>query len=139
MLELAQKAAELIVARIAHLPRNDAWNGDFREVLDDALMEDPPESGRPAEEVLERAANDSLRLAARLDHPRSFAFVSSAPTWPGVLADFMAAGYNINACTWLVASGPSQIERVVLEWFRGWVGYPPSAGGLFTSAARRRA
>ena len=45
----------------------------------------------------------------------------------------MAAGYNINACTWLVASGPSQIERVVLEWFRGWVGYPQSAGGLFTS------
>ena len=45
----------------------------------------------------------------------------------------MAAGYNINACTWLVASGPSQIERVVLEWFRGWIGYPQRAGGQFTS------
>ena len=90
MLELAQKAAELIVARIVHLPGNDAWDGDFRDALDDALMEAPPESGRPAEEVLERAANDSLRLAARLDHPRSFAFVSSAPTWPGYWPDFMA-------------------------------------------------
>ena len=70
MLELAQKAAELIVARIAHLPGHDAWDGDFRDVLDDALMEDPPESGRPAEEVPERAANDSLRLAslARISH-----------------------------------------------------------------------
>ena len=48
MLELAQKAAELVVARIANLPKDDAWDGDFREALDDVLMEDPPESGRPA-------------------------------------------------------------------------------------------
>ena len=76
---------------------------------------------------------DVLPLTLRLDHPRSFAFVPTAPTWPGVLADFIAAGYNINACTWLVASGPSQLELVVIDWFRRWLGYPEGAGGLFTS------
>ena len=50
-----------------------------------------------------------------------------------MLADFIAAGYNINACTWLVASGPSQLELVVIDWFRRWLGYPEGAGGLFTS------
>ena len=50
-----------------------------------------------------------------------------------MLADFLAAGYNVNACTWLVASGPSQLELVVIDWFRRWLGYPESAGGLFTS------
>ena len=45
----------------------------------------------------------------------------------------MAAGYNINACTWLIASGPSQLELVVIDWFRRWLGYPESAGGLLTS------
>ena len=83
--------------------------------------------------MIERAAREILPLATRLDHPRSFAFVPSSPTWPGVLADFMAAGYNINACTWLVASGPSQLELVVIDWFRRWVGYPEGTGGLFTS------
>ena len=39
----------------------------------------------------------------------------------------------MNACTWLVASGPSQVELVVLDWFRRWLGYPESAGGLLTS------
>ena len=133
MLELAHKTAELIVERIGNVPGKDAWDGDFREVLEHKLMVNPPEEGRPGEEVLEQAATDILPYAMRLDHPKCFAFVPSAPTWPGVLADFMAAGYNVNACTWLVASGPSQVELVVLEWFRRWLGYPQGAGGLLTS------
>ena len=88
------------------------------------------------------AASDNPRQALRrrgrpqgswLDHPRSFAFVPSEPTWPGVLADFMAAGYNVNVATWLIASGPSQLELVVIDWFRRWFGYPESADGSFTS------
>ena len=133
MLELARKAAELVVERIEDLPKGDAWDGDFREALEHKLMVDPPEDGRPGAEVLEEAARDILPYAMRLDHPKCFAFVPSAPTWPGILADFMAAGFNINECTWLVASGASQVELVVLEWFRKWLGYPEGAGGLLTS------
>ena len=29
----------------------------------------------------------------------------------------MSAGYNVNACTWLVASGPSQVELDAHKWF----------------------
>ena len=133
MLDLARQAAELVVERIESLPGGDAWDGDFRQELENRLMEDPPEDGRPAAEVLERTARDILPVAARLDHPRFFGFIPSSPTWPGVLADFMAAGYNINAATWLLASGPSQLELVVIDWFRRWLGYPESAGGLLTS------
>ena len=74
-----------------------------------------------------------LPYAARLDHPRFFGFVPSAPTWPGVVAEYLAAGFNINSCTWLVASGTSQLELVVVDWMRGWIGYPETAGGLLTS------
>ena len=83
--------------------------------------------------MLERAAREILPYAARLDHPRSFGFVPTSPTWPGVLADFMAAGYTINVATWLTASGPSQVELAVIDWFRRWLGYPEEAAGLFTS------
>ena len=133
MLELARQAAELLVECFENLPHTEAWDGDFRAALADRLMEEPPEEGRAAEEVIDRAAREILPFATRLDHPRSFAFVPSSPTWPGVLADFMASGYHINAATWLVASGPGQLELVVIDWFRQWVGYPEGAGGLFTS------
>ena len=133
MLDLARKAAELAVERIVNLPGETAWEGDFRDILEEQLLKDPPDEGRPPVEVLEQAAQGILSVASRLDHPRFFGFVPSSPTWPGVLADFLAAAYNTNPCTWLVASGPSQVELTVIDWFRKWLGYPERGGGLFTS------
>ena len=107
MRDLARRTAELLVERIEGLPGETAWDGEFKQVLDHQLMAEPPEEGRPPMEVIEQAARDILPFATRLDHPRCSGFIPSSPTWPGVLADFMAAAYNVNACTWLVASGPS--------------------------------
>ncbi len=133
MLELANKTAELLVERVKNLPEMTVWEGEFRPVLEEQLLEDPPENGRPAEEVIEQTVRNILPVALRLDHPRCFGFIPSAPTWPGVLADFMVAGYNVNQGFWLTASGPSELELVVIEWFRNWLGYPKGAGGLLTS------
>jgi len=133
MRELADRAAELIIARIRGLGSDRPWRGASRAELEPLLREPPPEQGHAAREVLERAVREVLPLAARVDHPRFFAFVPSAPTWPGVIADFLTAGFNIFQGTWLGAAGPSQLELVVIDWFRQWVGYPATAGGLFTS------
>ena len=133
MMELAELASRLIVERLERLPTEPAWRGGTRAELEATMREDPPEEGRPPEQVLERAAREILPVAGRVDHPRFFAFVPSSPTWPSVLADYMAAGHNVFQGTWLGASGPSQLEVVVIDWFRDWIGYPTTAGGLFTS------
>ena len=133
MRELGTAAMELLIERIDGLGEANAWDGEFRQVLQDNLALAPPEDGRPAEEVLRQVAQDVLPFAARLDHPRFFGFVPSSPTWPGVVADFLAAGFNINSCTWLVSSGTGQLELIVVDWVRGWLGYPDTAGGLLTS------
>ena len=132
-MELAELAARLVVDRFEALPGEPAWRGGSRAELEPIMNEPPPEEGRAPEDVLRRAAEQILPVAGRVDHPRFFAFVPSSPTWPGVLADFMAAGHNIFQGTWLGASGPSQLEVVVIDWFREWLGYPDTAGGLFTS------
>lgn len=133
MRELAELATRLVVERIAGLADDPPWKGGSRSELEAVMREDPPEDGRAPEDVIRRAAGEILPVAGRVDHPRFFAFVPSSPTWPGVLADFMAAGHNVFQGTWLGASGPSQLELVVLDWFRDWIGYPETAGGLFTS------
>ena len=133
MMASAQRAAELVIERIQNLPEEPAWRGGSRSELEAIMREEPPEEGRPSHEVIERAAHEILPIAGRVDHPRFFAFVPSSPAWPGVLADFMAAGHNIFQGTWLGASGPSMLEVVVMDWFRSWIGYPETAGGLFTS------
>ena len=133
MLDLAARAAEALVRRSEELGRTEAWDGEFRDELVEKLKQDPPERGRAPDEVLEQALADVLPPALRLDHPRCFGFVPSSTTWPGVIADFLAAGHNINSCNWLISSGASQLECVVVEWFREWLGYPDTAGGLLTS------
>ena len=134
MRELAHHVTEILVQRIDRLPGERVWEGDFKDALAQQLAEDQPETGRkPAREVVDRAARDVLSNTLRIDHPRSFGFVPTCPTWPGVLADFMASGFNVNVATWLTASGPSQLEAVVIGWFRQWFGLPNGAGGLMTS------
>ena len=133
MRRLAASATEVLVERIGGLGDAKAWDGEFRDVLEGELGGPAPEAGQPAEEVLEVAVRHALRYAARLDHPRFFGFVPSSPTWPAVVADFLAAGFNINSCTWLVSSGTSQMELAVTDWMRGWIGYPETGGGLLTS------
>ena len=133
MRELAEHVTDILIRRNAGLPADRAWDGEFRQELAERLSEDPPEAGRPPREVIDRAVRDVLQPAMRLDHPRAFGFIPSEPTWPGVLADHLATGFNVNAATWLTASGSSQLEAVVIDWFRRWLGYPDTAGGLMTS------
>ncbi len=133
MRELAAYVTEILVERSRRLPDEPAWDGEFQQELTARLMEEPPESGRPPREVIDRAVRDVLSTTMRHDHPKAFGFVPSAPTWPGVLADYLVTGFNVNAATWLSASGPSQLEAVVIDWFRRWLGYPETAGGVLTS------
>jgi hypothetical protein len=96
MLALARQTAELLVQRIENLPGKGAWAGEFRQELEDQLMKPSLEEERSASQVIEVAAHEILSTALRLDHPRCFGFIPSQPTWPGVLADFMAPGFNVN-------------------------------------------
>ena len=84
MRDLTQKVAGLVLDRYEGLPAEPAWGGEFRLELEDQLMEDPPEDGRPAEEVFERAARQRLPIAARIDHLRYFGLVLSPRHLPGL-------------------------------------------------------
>ena len=74
-----------------------------------------------------------LAYAAREPHPGFAGYVPGCPTFPAVLGDWLATGYNLFAGVWPVAEGPNALEVTVLEWFRTWVGLPPGTGGLLTN------
>jgi glutamate/tyrosine decarboxylase-like PLP-dependent enzyme len=133
MRALGYHVVDLLVERWSTLEEGRPWQMLDRTVLERLLREPPPEHGRDAEAVLQRAVTHVLPHAARVDHPRFFAFIPGGPTWPSVLADMLTAGFNTFQGTWLGSSGPSQVELVVLEWFRTWLRLPEGTGGLFTS------
>ena len=69
----------------------------------------------------------------RVDHPRFFGFVPSPNNFVGVLADALAAGFNVFSGTWISGAAAAQVELVVIDWLRDLCGLPSSASGLFTS------
>ena len=133
MRRLGYRAVDLIVDRWTSLEEGPAWQFSSRKELEPLLGGAAPEEGRDADSVIREVVETVLPKAGRIDHPRFFAFIPSSPTWPSVLGDFLATGYNIFQGTWLESAGPSQLELVVLDWFRDWLGFPQEGGGLLTS------
>jgi glutamate/tyrosine decarboxylase-like PLP-dependent enzyme len=100
-----------------------------------ARLVDPaaPPHGTDFETLLTTLRERVFPHAAREPHPGFIAYVPSCPTYPAVLGDWLATGFNFFAGVWPVAAGPNEIEIIVLEWFRQWLGMPEGTGGLLTS------
>ena len=133
MKRLGYRVVDQVVARWVGLGEGPAWEGGARRELEPLMGGDPPERGLDPDAVMDRALQDILPRAGRIDHPRFFAFIPSSPTWPSILGEYLATGYNIFQGTWLESAGPSQLELVVMDWFRSWLDLPESGGGLLTS------
>ncbi|HET7587881.1 MAG TPA: aminotransferase class I/II-fold pyridoxal phosphate-dependent enzyme [Gammaproteobacteria bacterium] len=98
-----------------------------------ALAAPPPDGPAPLDAVLDELRRNVFSHVAHVNHPRFFAFVPSPANFVGVMADALAAGYNVFNGTWLAASGAAQIELAVVDWLRDACGFPEGAGGLFVS------
>jgi len=133
MRRLGHEVVDRIVHRWSTLEAEAAWEGGSRQELAPGLSGPPPEEGRDPHQVMATVLDEILPRAGRVDHPRFFAFIPSSPTWPSVLGDFLATGFNIFQGTWLESAGPSQLELTVLDWIREWIGLPAGGGGLLTS------
>jgi glutamate/tyrosine decarboxylase-like PLP-dependent enzyme len=103
-----------------------------RPDMERLLGEAPPEAGRPFADVLKEFAERVAPFAFRINHPRFLAFIPSAPSHAAMLGDFLTAGVNFFAGVWLEASGPAQVELVVLDWFRRFLGLPSGTSGVLT-------
>lgn len=133
MSRLAHRVMDDVLRHLEHMDSEPAWRMFSREEGEARFREPPPETGRPLEALLDRARGEVLDHAGRIGHPRFLAFVPSAVTFPGVLAEVLVAGLNPFVGTWVGGSGPTMLELVVVDWIRQMLGLPEGAGGLLTS------
>ena len=116
----------------ATLPDQPVGRAAARSELERLLREPPPEAGRDFAAVLTDFADKVAPFACRVNHPRFLAFVPGAPTFYSVLGDLLCAGTNFFAGVWQEAAGPAEVELVVLDWFRDFLGMPPGTMGILT-------
>jgi glutamate/tyrosine decarboxylase-like PLP-dependent enzyme len=130
---LARETADWIIQHFATLPEQAVGQSAPRAKMETLLREPAPETGQEFSRVLTEFQERVVPYAFRTNHPRFLAFIPGGPTFLSVLGDWLCAGTNFFAGVWLEASGPSQVELVVLDWFKEFVGYPAEASGILTS------
>jgi aromatic-L-amino-acid/L-tryptophan decarboxylase len=132
MQRLGRQVADMVAEHLATL-RAQPVIANGLPVDTRARLAAVPEDGAEMDALLRTLRDDVLPYAAREPHPGFMGYVPGCPTFPAVLGDWIASGYNIFAGVWPVAEGPNALELAVLEWFRAWIDMPAGAGGLLTN------
>jgi aromatic-L-amino-acid/L-tryptophan decarboxylase len=129
----ADRALSWLLDQFTHLSDLRVGRSGTRQEMETLLREPPPEIGQEFTRVLGEYQASVAPFAMRIDHPRFFAFIPSGPTFYSILGELLASGTNPFAAVWLEACGPAQVELVVLDWFKEFLGYPAQASGILTS------
>src|SRR3954469_11865570 len=132
MREIGYRTVDVVVDQLTDstIPAMRRGSGDE---LRGRLMAPAPEHPRAWHELLDQLERDVLEPMSRLAHPGYFAFIPASSTFAGARGDLIAAALDIDVGSWMAAAGPSQLELVVLDWFKSWIGYPPAAEGILVS------
>ena len=133
MRRIGHQVADLVAEHLATLREQPAFRTLDRKSANTLLPADPPEEPSSFDSVLEQFRERVVPSHAREPHPRFLGYIPSCPTFPAVMGDWLAAGFNFFAGVWTVAAGPNEVEITVLEWFRRWMGMPEGTRGLLTS------
>src|SRR5438128_8627815 len=129
----SQQVSELLLRHFATLPEQRIGRTGSRADMERLLREPAPEIGQGFEQALTDFQEKVYPFAFRPSHPRFAAFIPGAPQFISVLGDWLCAGTNFFDGVWLEAAAPAQVELVVLDWFKEFLGYPAEAGGILTS------
>ncbi len=129
MRQAGYRVIDYLVDRIINLRDSPLGRELGREQTEALLREPLPENPMKFEEVFAKFSSDVAPNSVPLDHPRFFAFIPSAPSFISILGDMLTAGINVFAGTWFESSGPSQVEILVVDWFKQMLGLPAETSG----------
>jgi glutamate/tyrosine decarboxylase-like PLP-dependent enzyme len=133
MRQLGGRVVDIVARHLASLREQRVHSPEPRRTVAGVIRGPAPEGPGDPEALLTWLTETVLRRSSREPHPGFLAYVPSCPTFPAIAGDWLATGFNPFAGVWPVAPGPNQLELLVMDWFRSWLGMPEGTSGLFTS------
>jgi len=103
--------------------------------LVDALPQEAPQEGEAPETVLADFEKIILPAVNHWNHPRFHAYFSVSASGPGILGELLSAALNVNGMLWMSCPAAVELEMVVMNWLRQWLGLPPEFFGMIHDTA----
>lgn len=103
--------------------------------LVDALPREAPQDGEPMEAVFSDFREKILPAVNHWNHPRFHAYFSVSASGPGILGELVSAALNVNGMLWISCPAAVELELVVMNWLRQWLGLPEGFFGMIHDTA----
>ena len=123
-----------------------AFANDFLEGLDSrpayvmfedehsALYDSPiSEESTDPDETLDLLDRSVIRNGVNVGSAGHLAYIPGSTLYASTLADYLAAVTNRYSGLYFASPGAVRMERVLLRWIAGFLGYPASSAGDLTS------
>jgi aromatic-L-amino-acid decarboxylase len=135
-LKAADRAARHLVDALERPESRRVFPGVAPGVVRAAIPPKPPAGAEP----LEASLADFERLIApnltQWNHPSFFAYFSISSSYPAIVADLLAAGYNVNAMLWRTSPAATELELAMCDWLRQAMGlHEPWHGVMHDTAS----
>ena len=94
-----------------------------------------PEEGEPFERILSDVDHIIVPGMVHWSHPMFLGYFGWTSTAPGILGEILTAPLNVNAMTWRTCPAATELETVVIDWLRQWVGLSDEFEGVIYDTA----
>jgi len=125
------------------------WVADFRENIESLrvapgekpgairaqLPAQAPEEGESFEKILGDVDRLIVPGMVHWSHPMFLGYFGWTTTAPGILGEIISVPLNVNAMTWRTCPAATELETVVIDWLRQWLGLPEEFGGVVYDTA----
>src|SRR6266480_2467125 len=99
------------------------------------LPKHAPEEGEPFEKILADVDHIIVPGMVHWSHPMFLGYFGWTSTAPGILGEILTAPLNVNAMTWRTCPAATELETVVVDWLRQWVGLSDEFEGVVYDTA----
>ncbi len=95
----------------------------------------PPEEGEAMDNILADIDKIIMPGMTHWNHPDFMAYFNSTASGPGILGELLSGAFNINGMVWKSAPASTELEQMVIDWFRQMLDLPDDFWGIIYDTA----
>ncbi|GAB1308454.1 aminotransferase class I/II-fold pyridoxal phosphate-dependent enzyme [Urechidicola sp. KH5] len=134
MKKYGYQVIDTIVEHFDQMNDKKPFSTATRAEMDAVFLEEAPEDGMDAHQVLDFVKEKVLSEINIASHPKFFSFVPGPSNYISAMADSLATGFNVFSGGWVASAAAAELEIVTINWLLKLFKFPvKKGGGIFTS------